>query len=70
MIERGNYIRIKDNLCEELEKLGFEAYYIENMRELIGTKQKAFTIWEDTDKQKYVSIDLCIEIPIQCLEKL
>ena len=71
MIKVNSKVIIKSNLCDELEILEFDKYDIASMRELIGTTQKVFAIWEDEDsKQKYATIDLCMEIPLQCLEEL
>jgi len=30
--------------------------------------QTVFAIWTDRDGQKYATIDLCVEIPLQCCE--
>lgn len=69
MVKVGEKVIIKDNLTEELTKLEFEDGTVEMMKELIGSKYEAYTIW--TDKwtgQQYATVDLCVEIPIQCLE--
>ena len=69
MIKINDTVIIKDNLTEELMKLDFEEYCVENMKELIGTIQTVYSLWVDEDtNQQYTSIDLCVEIPVQCLE--
>jgi len=71
MIKVNSKVIIKSNLCDELEKLEFNKYDIESMRELVGTTQKVFALWEDKElKQKFATIDLCVEIPLQCLGEL
>lgn len=68
MIEVGDKIIIKDNLLDEIKRLDFADVLIKHFKDLIGTKQTVHAIWNDED-QKYVTIDLCVEIPIQCCEK-
>lgn len=71
-INQNDKIIIKDNLIEELKRLEIEIANEEYYKNLVGTKQTAYCIWEDKfsdDKQKYVTIDLCLEIPIQCVER-
>ena len=74
MVKIGDTVRIKDNLCEELTRLEFEEGCVEMMRELIGrTYDEVFDIWEDEfddNGQKYATVDLCVEIPLQCLDVL
>lgn len=66
MIDKGDKVIIKDNLIKVLNKLDM-CYDEEAFRELIGTEQKVYSIWE-SGNQKYATIDLCVETPIQCLE--
>ena len=33
-----------------------------------NTEQEIFDLWENDDGQKYATVDLCCEIPVQCLE--
>lgn len=63
-------IKIKDNLTEELKKLGFDLIPQDRMKKFEGTEQTAYDIWKDTDGQIYVTVELCCEIPIQCCEKI
>jgi len=60
---------LKNNLSEELTKLDFEENCIRSMQQLMGTKQKIYSLWVDNDtQQQYATVDLCVEIPVQCLE--
>lgn len=70
MFEIGNEVIIKDNLKKELSRLGFDDYYAEEVsNKYAGTKQKILAIWNDENlKQQYATIELCVEIPVQCLE--
>ena len=34
----------------------------------VGTEQEVFALWKDEDGQEYATVDLCCEIPIQCLK--
>ena len=65
----GDIVIVKDNLEEELLKLEFDEITSESMAErFVGTKQEIFQLWTDKDSgQEYATIDLCCEIPIQCL---
>jgi len=67
MIKKGNRVRIKNNLSEELIKLGFFEETIEALEEIIGKEYTVYDLWED-ERQIYATVDLCLEIPIQCLE--
>jgi hypothetical protein len=70
MIQKGQRIRIKENLRDVLTELLFEQHTVERMSELFtGTEQVAHCIWKDGD-QEYVTIELCCEIPIQCCEAI
>jgi hypothetical protein len=33
-----------------------------------GTTQEILSVWTDADGQEYATVDLCCEIPVQCLE--
>lgn len=62
---------IKNNLENVLQKLDFQQYDIDNMKNLIGTIHKIHYIFTcDLDKEKYAILDFeCgTSIPIQCLE--
>ena len=39
------------------------------MKSIIGAEYEVYSIWEDKySKQKYATVDLCVEIPLQCLD--
>lgn len=60
---------VKDNLKDELKKLTFEDYTCESMQErFANTEQEIFSLWKNDDGQEYATVDLCCEIPVQCLE--
>lgn len=66
----GDKVRVKDNLKEELLRLAFGEATSEGMAErFAGTEQEIFALWTDEESgQKYATIDLLCEIPVQCLE--
>lgn len=69
MFKVNDRVKIKDNLIEELSKLNFDSYILKNFSIYIGTKQTIHDIWKDEGtNQEFATIDLCVEIPIQCLE--
>jgi hypothetical protein len=65
MIKIGNTVKILPNITKELKSLGFTNPKVFNS--LIGSSQKVYSLWEDSG-QVYATIDLCQEVPIQCLE--
>lgn len=66
----GDKIRIKNNLEEELLNLGFTKSSSKGMYErFANTEQDILSTWTDEDSgQKYVTVDMCCEVPIQCVE--
>lgn len=66
----GDKVIVKDNLKDELKKLTFEDYTCESMQErFANTEQEIYSLWTDKDSgQEYATVDLCCEIPVQCLE--
>lgn len=66
----GDKVIVKDNLKDELKKLTFKDYTCESMQErFANTEQEIYSLWTDKDSgQKYATVDLCCEIPVQCLE--
>lgn len=65
----GDKVIIKNNLEEELLKLEFDNETSRGMaKKFVGTTQKVFDLWIDEDGQEYATVDLCCEIPVQCLE--
>ena len=65
----GDKVIVRDNLKDELKKLTFDDSTCESMHErFANTEQEIFDLWENDDGQKYATVDLCCEIPVQCLE--
>lgn len=65
----GNKVIVKNNLREELRKLKFDETTCEAMEEcFVGTICEVFNLWKSEDGQEYATVDLCCEIPVQCLE--
>lgn len=66
----GDKVLVKDNLKEVMERIGFEKECIENfVPRFVGTVQEIFSIWHSDDSDTdYATVDLCCEIPLECLE--
>lgn len=65
----GDKVIVKSNLKDELKKLTFEDYTCESMHErFANTEQEILALWKNDDGQEYATVDLCYEIPVQCLE--
>ena len=66
----GDKVIVKDNLEKELLNLKFDNETSRSMaRKFVGTVQKVLSLWTDEDSgQEYATVDLCCEIPVQCLE--
>jgi len=65
----NDMIIIKDNLEGVMNKIGFNPEESKRFAGLYSnTQQTVFAIWTDSDGQKYATIDLCVEIPLQCCE--
>ena len=65
----GDKVVVKDNLKDELLKLTFDKITCENMAEhFVGTEQQILALWANEDGQGYATVDLCCEIPVQCLD--
>lgn len=63
----GDRVLIEDNLEEVMKDLGFDDCVAERAASLYpGQIFTAHDIWEDDDGEKFVTIDLCVEIPVQC----
>lgn len=69
MINKGEKIKIKNNVVSELLKLGFEKGSAESMKIFENTEQIVHDIYED-EGTTYVTVELCCEIPLQCCEVL
>jgi len=71
----GHRVEIKQNLKSVLEKLHFDADAIERVSDFVGDKHpdigeplKALAIWKDKiSGTTFVTVDMCVEIPIQCV---
>jgi len=63
-------VLIKDNLLVELLRLEFTEETAKSFsKKFTGKKKKIYDIWTDKDsEQQYATIDLCCEVPLQCLE--
>ena len=68
----GDRVIIKNNLEDELRKLNFDEFSCTSMAEkFVGTEQEIFCLYTDEETgQIYATVDLCCEIPIQCLEAI
>lgn len=65
----GDRVIVKDNLESELRRLTFHEDTCVGMAEhFVGTEQEIFALWRNDDGQEYATVDLCCEIPVQCLE--
>ena len=71
-INKGDYVLIKDNLRTELERMGFTNP--DAGSHLVGTVQTAYDVYEsdkdqfDGKSEWFVTVDLCMEIPIAACE--
>lgn len=69
IVKVGNKVIVKANLEEELRKLTFDEFTCKHMAEhFVGTEQEVFALWKNEDGQEYATVDLCCEIPVQCLD--
>ena len=66
----GDFVKVKNNLEEEMNKIGFEKECIDSfVPNFVGTEQEIFNIWHDDDSNTdFATVDLGCEIPLQCLE--
>lgn len=65
----GDKVKVKDNLLSELRRLTFDESTCESMaKRFMGTEQEVFALWTNDDGQEYATVDLCCEIPVQCLK--
>lgn len=70
-IKIGDTIKISKNLNDELKRLGFAPDSLERTCNLAGKEAYVHNIWKDSvSKQEYATVDLCVEIPIQCCKKI
>lgn len=67
-MKKGDKVIIKDNLDYHMKRLGYDNKLINDfVNRFVGTKQTVYDIWKD-DNETYVTIDMCVEIPIECCE--
>lgn len=65
----GDKVVVKNNLREELKKLKFDEVICESMESrFVGTICEIFNLWKSENGQEYATVDLCCEIPVQCLK--
>lgn len=73
-IKKGDDIRIKDSLMDELVRCGFnKEEMIPFVRSWKGKTCKALDVYQDADEingsnEWYVTVDVCCEIPIEACE--
>ena len=79
-IKKGDIIRIKENLMDELVRCGFEREEMESfVKRFKGKKVKALDVYQDVDRvfdgveingsnEWCVTVELCCEIPINACE--
>ena len=68
-IKSGDIVRIKDNLRSTLEDISFDKQSIDRICKLIGEECEVLDTWTDTDlHMDFITVDLCLEIPTQCVE--
>lgn len=71
MIKVGDKVKVKENLPKVMRELGFIREEIPPFcRRFVNTTQEVFSIWTSDDGTEYATVDLCCEIPTQCLEVL
>lgn len=70
-ITKGSRIRILPNLQEVMNELEFEPATARAFAaRFAGTEQTAYDIWTGDEGQRFVTVDLCCEVPIQCCEPI
>lgn len=73
MLKVNQKVIVKNNLYDELVKLGISKYSARNLHdEFVGTKQNIYHIWKDDEdeNQYWATIELSVEIPVQCLGEI
>lgn len=74
-IKRGDKIRIKENLMDELVRCGFNKEEMKPfVRRFKGKKAIAYDVYlyknSKGSEEMYVTVDLCCEIPLAACEAL
>jgi hypothetical protein len=79
-IKKGDKIRIKENLMEELVRCGFNKDEMKSfVKRFKGKTVKALDVYQDVDKdfdgikiegsnEWYVTVELCCEVPLNACE--
>lgn len=73
MLKINQKVRVRENLKDELIKLGFSKYSSEKLQDkFVNTVQNIYQIWKDDeiDNQYWATIEMCVELPLQCLEEI
>lgn len=66
----GDTIRVLGTLYERMVAIGFEKNACDTFRtKYTGRTFQALDVWQD-DGQWYVTIEMCVEIPAECCQKL
>lgn len=80
IIKKGDIIRIKENLMDELVRCGFDKIEMKSfVRRFKGKTKKVLDIYQDVDSEFngvkingsnewYVTVELCCEIPLNACE--
>ena len=70
-MKEGDKVIIKDNLESEMRRLNFSEETCKSMAErFVGTEQEVSGLYITEGGDKYATVDMCIVIPVQCLEVL
>lgn len=66
----GDKVVVKDNLADKLRELTFyEDTCVDMHDRFAGTTQEIYALWtDDSSGQQYATVDICCEIPVDCLE--
>lgn len=69
-IVKGDAVIIKDNLAQRMRELGFHESQCRAFHEKFQKSvQPALAVWSEPEGQEWVTIDLCVEIPLECCAK-
>jgi len=73
-IKRGDIIGIKNNLMSELVRLGFNKEemesFVDRFQGTIQTAVDVYTSQEHEAEEKFVTVEMCCEIPLACCDLL
>jgi hypothetical protein len=68
VINTGDTILIKPNLSSVLEQLSFHQDAIDRTNSLVNTIHTVKAVWSDENGQRYATVMLCVEVPVECCE--